>query len=239
MADNARLLYHLSQADSTVWQQGGPAALALQHQLAELHRQGSLGLASILEVFHPDGTLAAQHTAQTPVQVQASSQGEQAPSFSQVQEPSLSQGHMASPVRDRGRAEGTLLATSTITAYQMSANESAAWSRGDHEARMVEATIGDALTDVGTTQPVAVLLDDGRAAYTHGGTLFQTMTEALSLLRDRLSRLASGVQVHMDVSVHLGAPRGSSQDAFATLQQRADQRTPPAPHRAQRQEMNY
>jgi hypothetical protein len=69
--------------------------------------------------------------------------------------------------------------------------------------------------------------------------VFQTMTEALSLLRDRLSRLASGVQVHMDVSVQLGAPRGSSQDAFATLQQRADHLTPPAPHRAQRQEMSY
>jgi hypothetical protein len=211
MADSNRLLYELSQAESTVWQQGGPAALALQHQLAELHRQGSLGLASLLEVFHPDGTLAAQHTAQTPVQVQASPQGEQAPSFSQVQEPSLSQGHMASPVRDLGRAEGTLIETSTVVAYQMSANESAAWSRGDHEARMVEANIGDALKDVTTAQPVAVLLDDGRSAYTQGESLLQAFTASMGLLRDRLTALASGVQVHADLSVQFGRPQQATQ----------------------------
>ena len=97
-------------------------------------------------------------------------------------------------MRTLGRAEGTLIETSTVTAYQMSANESAAWSSGDHEARMVEANIGDALKDVGTSQPVAVLLDDGRAMYTHGGDLFQTMTASLSLLQDRLSgsRVARG-----------------------------------------------
>ena len=138
-----------------------------------------------------------------------------------------------------GRAEGTLLETSTVTAYQMSANESAAWSRGDHEARMVEANIGDALKDVATSQPVAVLLDDGRAMYTHGGDLFQTLTESMSLLRDRLSALTSGAQVHLDFSVQIGAPRGSSQDAIATLQQRADQLTRPAPQRAQSQGMSY
>jgi hypothetical protein len=231
MADNARLRYQLSQTESTVWQQGGPAALALQQQLAELHRQGSLGFASFLEVFHPDGILAAQHTAPAPQQAPSSPPVVQVPSPSQVQVPS--------PARDLGRAEGTLLETSTITAYRMSANESAAWSRGEHEARMVEANIGDALKEVTTSQPVAVLLDDGRAAYTHGGTMLQTMSEAISLLRDRLSALASGVQVHLDFSVQLGTPRGTVQDAVGALQQRANQLTQPAPQRAQSQGMSY
>jgi hypothetical protein len=230
-ANTPALRYHLSPTESTVWQQGGQPALLLQQQLAETHRQGSLGLAPTLEVLHPDGTLAAQYTIQTPAQGPSPSPVEQAPSPSQVQVPS--------PARDLGRAEGTLLETSTITAYRMSANESAAWSRGEHEARMVEANIGDALKDVTTSQPVAVLLDDGRAVYTHGGTMLQTMSEAISLLRDRLSALASGVQVHMDFSVQLGTPRGTVQDAVGALQQRANQLTQPAPQRAQSQGMSY
>jgi hypothetical protein len=233
MADNARLTYQLSQTESTVWQQGGPAALALQHQLAEIHRQGGLGLASFLEVFHPDGILAAQHTAPAPQLAQP------APQVAQTQAPALEQGHVAAPARDLGRAEGTLIETSTVVAYQMSANESAAWSRGEHEARMVEANIGDALKNVGTSYPVAVLLDDGRAVSTHGGTLFQTMTESLELLRDRLGAIASGFQVHMDVSVQLGTPRGTASEAMATLQQRADQLTQPPPQRGHSQGMSF
>jgi hypothetical protein len=216
-ASTPALRYDLSPTESTVWQQGGQPARLLQQQLAETHRQGSLGLAPALEVLHPDGTLAAQYTVQAPAPV------EQAPALSQVQVPA--------PARDLGRAEGTLIETSTVVAYQMSANESAAWSRGEHEARMVEANIGDALKDVTTTRGVPVLLDDGRAVYTHGGNLFQTMTESLELLRDRLGAIASGFQVHMDVSVQLGPPRGTSQDAIAALQQRADQLTDPTPQR--------
>ena len=61
MADNAWLTYQLSQTESTVWQQGGPAALALQQQLAEIHRQGGLGFASFLRwctltAFSPHST---------------------------------------------------------------------------------------------------------------------------------------------------------------------------------------
>jgi hypothetical protein len=140
---------------------------------------------------------------------------------------------------DLGRAEGTLIETSTVTAYRMSANESAAWSRGDHEARMVEANIGDALKDVGTHQPVAVLLDDGRAMYTHGSSLVQDMTTALGLLRDRLSALASGVQVHLDVSVQLGKPQTATQDALGALQQQADQLTHHAPQRSREPGLSY
>jgi hypothetical protein len=226
MADNPQLVYELSQAESARWQRGGAAALLLQQQLAEAHRQGSLGFARDLDVFHPDGILAAQYTAYEAPQVPP-----QAPALSQVQVPA--------PVRDLGRTEGTLIETPMITAYQMSARESAAWSRGEHEARMVEANIGDALKDVTTSQPVAVLLDDGRAVYTRGDNVLQTMTDALGVLRDRLSALASGVQVHMDVSVQLGTPRGASQDTIGALQQRADQLTRPAPQRANTHGMSF
>ena len=154
MADTNRLLYELSQAESTVWQQGGPAAIALQHQLAELHRQGSLGFASFLDVFHPDGILAAQHAAYTAQQTQPAPLVAQPQALSQAPEPQRSQEQVTPPVRDLGRAEGTLIEASTVVAYQMSADESAAWSRGGHEARMVEANIGDALKDVTTTRGV-------------------------------------------------------------------------------------
>jgi hypothetical protein len=239
MADSNRLLYQLSQAESTLWQQGGPAALAFQYQLAELHRQGSLGLMPILDVLHPDGILAAQHLAYGPTEVQTTAQSMSSVASSQAQDTVQSQMSIPSPVRDLGRAEGSLIETSTVTAYQMSARESAAWSRGDHEARMVEANIGDALKDVTTSQPVAVLLDDGRAVYTRGDNVLQTMTDALGVLRDQLSALASGVQVHMDVSVQLGTPRGASQDTIGALQQRADQLTRPAPQRANTHGMSF
>jgi hypothetical protein len=129
----------------------------------------------------------------------------------QLQESSGAHASVVPPVRDQGRAEGTLIETSTVTAYQMSANESAAWSRGDHEARMVEANIGDALKDVTKSQPVAVLLDDGRAMWTQGESLLETFTASIGLLRDRLTALASGVQVHADLSVQFGRPQQATQ----------------------------
>jgi hypothetical protein len=238
MADSNRLVYELSQAESTRWQQGGPAALAFQHQLAELHRQGMFGLSPSLDVVHPDGILAAQHTAHAPAQDQAAPQVAQTFSLP-AEERHPGQEQEAAPVRDLGRAEGTLIETATVTAYQMSANESAAWSRGDHEARMVEANIGDALKDVGTHQPVAVLLDDGRAMYTQGESLFETFTASMSLLRDRLSALASGVQVHLDFSVQLGKPQTTAQTGLEALQERAEHLSKPTPQHAREQGMNY
>jgi hypothetical protein len=238
MADNARLLYELSAAHSTLWQQGGPAAVAMQQQLAELHRQGSFGMYTAMEVVHPDGMLAAYHTTERETQGPSALQGMRELAPEQSQEPGLSREHVSAPVRDLGRAEGTLIETSTVTAYRMSANESAAWSRGDHEARMVEANIGDALKDVNTTQPVAVLLDDGRAMYTHGSTMFQDLTAALGLLRDRLSALASGVQVHLDFSVQLDRPQ-TAQTAIEALQERAESLTKLTPQRAREQGMSY
>ena len=132
-----------------------------------------------------------------------------------------------------------MIETSTVTAYQMSAKESAAWSRGDHEARMVEANIGDALKDVTTTQAVPVLIDDGRAVYTHGGTIFQTMTEALGLLQDRLDGLSRGLEVHMDSRSALGPQPDTMQTSVATLQDRVDQLTRQAPQRSQQQGMGF
>jgi hypothetical protein len=243
MADNARLLYELSAAQSTLWQQGGPVAVAMQQQLAELHRQGGFGFYTAMEVVHPDGMLAAYHTTERETPAPATLQGipvlasEQSQASVDSQAPAIERAQ--AQTADLGRAEGTLIETATITAYQMSANESAAWSRGDHEARMVEANIGDALKDVGTHQPVAVLLDDGRAMYTHGSTMFQDMSAALGLLRDRLSALASGVQVHLDFSVQLGRPQPTAKAGLEALQERAEQLTARQPQHSREQGQSY
>jgi hypothetical protein len=104
---------------------------------------------------------------------------------------------------------------------------------------MVEANIGDALKDVGTHQSVAVLLDDGRAMYTHGSSLVQDMSAALGMLRERLSALASGVQVHLDVSVQLGRPQTTAQTGLEALQERAEQLTARPPQHTREPGMSY
>ena len=52
-----RVLYSLSQADSTAWLRGGPEAAAVQHRLWEAHQRA--GLPGPLDILHPDGTRAS------------------------------------------------------------------------------------------------------------------------------------------------------------------------------------
>lgn len=221
MADS-RLTYQLTSAESMRWQQGGEAALMLQHQLAEIHHQGSLGLAPLLDVLYPDGMLAAQYTP--------SGQGPAAqrtgPAQVSVEEPSQSS----------SRLEGTLFRTSTVTAYQMSAEESTAWARGNQDTRNVTATVATGLREAAGSRAVPVLLNDGRWAYTHGSNPLQIMAEEfrhwhplqgfaaqMGQLRERLSDLSSGVQVQF--SMQLGNPSATVQASLKTLEQRVDQLT--------------
>jgi hypothetical protein len=238
MADNvpAPQQYTLSPTEATAWRGNVIDMMLLHQQLAEVHRQGGFGLEPQVNILYPDGTHALRlsfdqpSTQEPPVPQSAqASVAPQAPAIERAQ----------TRTADLGRAEGTLIETATITAYRMSANESAAWSRGDHEARMVEANIGDALKDVGTTQPVTVLLDDGRAMYTHGSSLAQDLGAALGLLRDRLSALTSGVQVHLDFSVQFGKPQTTTQTTVEALQERAAQLTHHAPQRSREQGISY
>lgn len=223
MAEPFLRTYTLTAEESARWQRGGMAALALQQQLAELHRQGSLGMEPRLEVFHPDGILAAQHQVSLPTNPVPSRTLDatmglaheptsgRAPSPRETQMPATS------------RVEGTLYTTPRATAYQMSARESAAWSRGGAEARAVEAAIGDALHDFAPSQGVPVLLDDGRAMYTAGGSSMHEVASALRLLWDRASQLTPSFNMHLDVSLSLGTQDGTPRTELAQLERRLDQ----------------
>jgi hypothetical protein len=222
MAESAWRTYTLTADESSRWQRGGVAALALQHQLAELHRQGSLGLEPRLEVFHPDGILAAQHQLPLP-QDTTPLPKEAATLLTQEPASGLAQASQTAQTPAMSRVEGTLYTTPRVTAYQMSARASAAWSRGGAEARAVEAAIGDALQDFAPSQGVPVLLDDGRAMYTYGGSAMQEVTSALSLLWDRARQLAPSFDMQFDVSLHLGTHDGTPRSELAQLGRRLAQ----------------
>jgi len=230
--DTNRLAYELTAQESTRWQQGGLAARQLQQQMAEVHRQGSLGLAPYLDVWHPDGILAAQHAALMPPPAQAPTvaatptrQAEAAQDVPRATEPSASVA--------RAQLDGRLVEATTVTAYQMSPTESAAWAQGAHDTRQVSAKIGAGLQDAVPGRAVPILMSDGRWAYTHGSNAVQILAEELrhvhplqafsakmGRLREQLGDLSSGVR--LDVSVQVGAPASSLQASMKTLEEKVD-----------------
>jgi hypothetical protein len=219
MAEDLRFRYELTAEESRRWQQGGLEAQRLQHQLAEMQRQGGFTLAPFLDVVHPDGILAAQFAAP----------GADGVADAQQALPSAS---TASPAV-RAPAEGTL--TSRVTGYHMSAEESADWKQGGTSTQAVRATIGAHLDGATGGRGVPVYLDDGRWAYTHGPKVWQTVQAEVGTMlpvatvRDQMRALGerfAALREGMDVSLHVSIGRGTQtpmQESLKALEQRVEQ----------------
>jgi hypothetical protein len=186
-----RLLYYLSAEASLACRQQGAEALQIQQRLWETYQR--LGITDTVDLVHPTGAVAYTLAPEGLVA---------------AQQPTAPR----APAQDARLAPGTIEATEVVTAYRMSAEESALWAQGDGVTRAVERTIADRLEEAQAPRAVPVLLQDGRHAYTTGGERpLQTLLGAMSEVRERLLALREALHHQIDITVTIHPQRQQGQ----------------------------